>query len=73
VQRGPLREHGSELTWIEPGQLGRGRLMPKPYGQLVRGAERLLQRDLLVQHHRQQQRERVVGQQRVGRWRDRQG
>jgi hypothetical protein len=40
----------------------------EPFLQHVRAGEGLLQRDLLVQKHADQERQRILGEQRVGVW-----
>src|SRR5450631_609469 len=72
VQRGPLREDVRERAGVVVGQLLGGWLVPQAQHQLIRRAEGLLQRDLLVQQHRDQQGQRAAGEQLVGLGVDRQ-
>ena len=66
VHRRPFGEDRREPVRVELGQLGRGRLVPEPPDQVQRPAERLLQRDLLVEQHGDEQGERAAAQQLVG-------
>ncbi len=67
MQRPRPREHGGELVGVEVGELVRVQVVAEALDQDVRRGEGVLEWDLLVEHHADEQRERVPVEQRVGR------
>jgi hypothetical protein len=63
VQRGRFGENRTQRVGIVASKLRSVEMATKSLGQLKRSSERPLQRNLLVEHHADQQRQRVTGQQ----------
>ena len=66
VQRRLLLEDGLQLVWVHRCDGGNRELIAQPLCQPGGALERPLHGDLLVKHHRQKQRERVLQQQLIG-------
>jgi hypothetical protein len=62
VQGRPFGEDRGQPVRVELGQLGHGGLVPQPPGQVQRTGEGLLEGDLLVKQHGDDQGERAAAQ-----------
>ena len=65
VEGRPFREDGRQFGGFHRSYLSGIKLAPKTFLEVARGAKGTLERDLLVEHHTDQEGERVLGKQLV--------